>query len=84
VDPRGLPPVRYYLRYGLDPYCEPTGERATYEGVEFIEIGPVEPPCAVRVRPAEPAELVRAEEAVTEAEAGLGEGRRDGASLSAY
>jgi formylglycine-generating enzyme required for sulfatase activity len=36
----GLPPVKYYLRYGLDPYCEPTGERVTYEGVEFVEIGP--------------------------------------------
>jgi len=36
----GLPPVRYHLRYGLDPYCEPTGEKETYEGVEFIEIGP--------------------------------------------
>jgi len=36
----GLPPVKYYLRYGLDPYCEPTGEKVTYEGVEFIEIGP--------------------------------------------
>jgi len=36
----GLPPVKYYLRYGLDPYCEPTGERVTLEGVEFVEIGP--------------------------------------------
>jgi len=36
----GLPPMKYYLRHGLDPYCEPTGDRATYEGVEFIEIGP--------------------------------------------
>jgi len=36
----GMPPVKYYLRYGIDPYCEPTGEKETYEGVEFIEIGP--------------------------------------------
>ncbi|MEN8150011.1 MAG: hypothetical protein ABFS86_09320, partial [Planctomycetota bacterium] len=36
----GLPPVKYYLRYGLDPYCEPTGNKQTYEGVEFVEIGP--------------------------------------------
>ena len=36
----GLPPVKYYVRYGLDPYCEPTGERETHEGVEFVEIGP--------------------------------------------
>jgi len=36
----GLPPVRFYLRYGLDPYCEPTGAKETYEGIEFIEIGP--------------------------------------------
>jgi len=36
----GLPPVKFYLRYGLDPYCEPTGAKETYEGVEFIEIGP--------------------------------------------
>jgi len=36
----GLPPVKYYFRYGLDPYCEPTGEKETYEGVEFVEIGP--------------------------------------------
>jgi len=36
----GLPPVKYYLCYGLDPYCEPTGAKETYEGVEFIEIGP--------------------------------------------
>jgi formylglycine-generating enzyme required for sulfatase activity len=36
----GLPPVKYYLRYGLDPYCGPTGNKATYEGVEFVEIGP--------------------------------------------
>jgi len=36
----GLPPVRYLLRYGLDPYCEPTGERDTIEGVTFVEIGP--------------------------------------------
>ena len=36
----GLPPVRYYVRYGLDPYCAPTGERVTLDGVEFVEIGP--------------------------------------------
>jgi len=36
----GLPPVKYHVRYGLDPYCEPTGDRVTYEGVEFIAIGP--------------------------------------------
>lgn len=36
----GLPPVKYYVRYGLDPYCEPTGERVTLEGIEFVEIGP--------------------------------------------
>jgi len=36
----GLPPVKYHLRYGLDPYCAPTGERVTLEGVEFVEIGP--------------------------------------------
>jgi len=29
-----------YVRYGLDPYCEPTGEKVTLEGVEFVEIGP--------------------------------------------
>jgi len=36
----GLPPVKYYLGYGLDPYCEPTGEKLTVEGVTFVEIGP--------------------------------------------
>ena len=36
----GLPPIKYYLRYGLDPYCETTGERETHEGVEFVEVGP--------------------------------------------
>ena len=36
----GLPPVKYYLRYGLDPYCEPTGDIETLEGVTFVEIGP--------------------------------------------
>jgi len=36
----GLPPVKFYLRYGLDPYCEPTGEKYTVEGVTFVEIGP--------------------------------------------
>jgi formylglycine-generating enzyme required for sulfatase activity len=35
-----LPPVRYVLRYGLHPGCEPTGEKFTAEGVEFVEIGP--------------------------------------------
>jgi len=35
-----LPPVKYYVRYGLDPYCAPTGGRVTCEGVEFVEIGP--------------------------------------------
>jgi len=36
----GLPPARYVLRYGLSPGCEPTGEKETYEGVTFVEIGP--------------------------------------------
>ena len=36
----GMPPAKYYLRYGFDPYCEPTGEKETHEGVEFVEIGP--------------------------------------------
>lgn len=36
----GLPPVRFILRYGLSPGCEPTGETMTLEGVEFVEIGP--------------------------------------------
>ncbi len=36
----GLPPVRYILRYGLAPGCEPTGQKRTVEGVEFVEIGP--------------------------------------------
>ncbi len=36
----GLPPVRYVLRYGLAPGCEPTGEVKTVEGVDFVEIGP--------------------------------------------
>ena len=36
----GLPPVKYFLRHGLDPYCEPTGETLTVEGVTFLEIGP--------------------------------------------
>jgi formylglycine-generating enzyme required for sulfatase activity len=35
-----MPPLRYYLRYGLYPYCAPTGAIETYEGVEFVEIGP--------------------------------------------
>jgi len=36
----GLPPVRYILRYGLAPGCEPTGQTMEIEGVEFVEIGP--------------------------------------------
>jgi len=36
----GMPPVKYYLRHGLDPYCEPTGQKEIIEGVEFVEIGP--------------------------------------------
>jgi len=36
----GLPPVKYYIRYGLDPYCGPTGETFEVEGVTFVEIGP--------------------------------------------
>jgi formylglycine-generating enzyme required for sulfatase activity len=36
----GLPPVRFFLRYGLDPYCAPTGRVLTVEGHEFVEIGP--------------------------------------------
>ena len=32
--------MKYYLRSGFDPYCEPTGERLIIEGVEFVEIGP--------------------------------------------
>jgi hypothetical protein len=36
----GLPPVRFILRYGLSPGCEPTGQTMTVEGVEFVEIGP--------------------------------------------
>ena len=36
----GLPPVKHYLRYGLDPYCAPTGETLDVEGVTFVEIGP--------------------------------------------
>jgi formylglycine-generating enzyme required for sulfatase activity len=36
----GLPPPRYVLRYGLAPGCEPTGRTVTFEGVEFVEIGP--------------------------------------------
>ena len=35
-----LPPVRFLLRYGLSPGCEPTGQTMTLEGVEFVEIGP--------------------------------------------
>ena len=35
-----LPPVRYVLRYGVSPGCEPTGERLEFEGVTFVEIGP--------------------------------------------
>jgi len=35
-----LPPVRYVLRYGLHPGCEPTGEKFTVESVTFVEIGP--------------------------------------------
>ena len=36
----GLPPAKYHLRYGLDPYCAPTGETLDVEGVTFVEIGP--------------------------------------------
>ena len=36
----GFPPVRLVLKYGPTPGCEPTGRRVTYEGVEFVEIGP--------------------------------------------
>ena len=36
----GLPPVRFLLRYGLSPGCEPTGNVMILEGVEFVEIGP--------------------------------------------
>ena len=36
----GLPPPMHYIRYGLDPACEPTGETLTVEGVTFVEIGP--------------------------------------------
>ncbi len=36
----GLPPVKYVLRYGISPGCEPTGETQEYEGVTFVEIGP--------------------------------------------
>lgn len=36
----GLPPVRFILRYGPWPSCEPTGRTVWAEGVEFVEIGP--------------------------------------------
>jgi formylglycine-generating enzyme required for sulfatase activity len=36
----GLPPLKFVLRYGLFPGCEPTGETRTIEEIEFIEIGP--------------------------------------------
>jgi len=36
----GLPPVRFLLRYGLSPGCEPTGQTLEVEGVTFVEIGP--------------------------------------------
>jgi len=36
----GLPPVKYVLRYGISPGCEPTGETLEAEGVTFVEIGP--------------------------------------------
>jgi len=36
----GLPPVKYVLRYGLTPGCEPTGQTREFEGVTFVEIGP--------------------------------------------
>jgi len=38
--PAGAPPVRYLLRYGPFPGCDPTGQTRTVEGIEFIEIGP--------------------------------------------
>ena len=34
------PPPGMILRYGLSYGCEPTGETRTFEGVEFVEIGP--------------------------------------------
>ncbi len=36
----GLPPVRMVWRYGFSYGPEPTGERETYQGVRFVEIGP--------------------------------------------
>jgi hypothetical protein len=36
----GLPPLRFILRYGFSPRCEPTGNTTTIDGVEFVEIGP--------------------------------------------
>jgi len=36
----GLPPVKYVLRYGLSPGCEPAGQTLEVEGVTFVEIGP--------------------------------------------
>jgi formylglycine-generating enzyme required for sulfatase activity len=36
----GLPPVRMMWSYGLSYGPEPTGRTLTFEGVEFVEIGP--------------------------------------------
>lgn len=36
----GWPPSRLVLKYGIPPYCAPTGKTMEVEGIDFVEIGP--------------------------------------------